>query len=45
MNFHGTKNVTDGFPRSLGNEKLFFMEIKILGLGASKKSHMVVQEK
>ena len=28
-----------------GNEKLFSMEIEILGLGAPKKSHMVVQEK
>ena len=28
-----------------GNEKLLSMEIEILGLGASKKSHMVVQEK
>ena len=28
-----------------GNKKLFSMEIKILGLGAPKKSHMVVQEK
>ena len=27
------------------NEKLFSMEIEILGLGAPKKSHRVVQEK
>ena len=48
MNFHGTKNATDGFPRSLGVETknlLFSTEIEILGLRAPKKSHMVVQEK
>ena len=28
-----------------GNEKLLSMEIEILGLGAPKKSNMVVQEK